>query len=631
MDGRLLYVNPALCEFFGYGAATLQAMTWHQLSPADQVDADLARGADLLVGRIDSYTTVKEHVRADGDLVWAETTASVIRDAEGRPECLIVHLVGVGAQMRADEEREVARRRQATSDTLYRCSMDSAAVGMCLADLAGNFVDVNQALCEFFGYDPAALKTKTWQELTAPEYLQADLDHREAVMAGQIDSYRMVKQFIHADGHRIWGDLAVGCVRTPDGQVELFIGQIIDITSEVRTREQLDAARRRQAATDALYRRSMDSAAVGMCLCDEEGTFLEVNPAICAFFGYDAATLKSKTWQELTAEGYLEIELPQRDELIAGRIESYRMAKQFIHADGTLIWGDLSVSCVRVADGTPEIFIGQIVDITAEMHTRDQLARSEQQNRVLAQRLSAEIDTAAAYVTSTLPGELHGPLTVSSSYQPSQELGGDCFNYTWLDDDLLQIYLIDVSGHGLGPALLSMSVHNLLRSGSLATTTMLRPGRVLAELNALFPMEAQGGNYFTIWYGIYDTSSRLLRYASGGHHPALAFITPDGGGSRRLAPLVASALPVGMFADTKFEAHTYTVPPGCRMLLFSDGAYEFTESDGTQFGFDGFAHLATELAAAEDFTADAVLKQLVARTAGGVFEDDCSLIAVDFG
>ena len=81
-----------------------------------------------------------------------------------------------------------ARRQQARADALYRRSVDSSAVGMCLVDAEGGFVDVNGALCEFFGYDAQTLKSKTWQELTAEEYLQADLDKVAAVLAGEIDS-----------------------------------------------------------------------------------------------------------------------------------------------------------------------------------------------------------------------------------------------------------------------------------------------------------------------------------------------------------------------------------------------------------------------------------------------------------
>ncbi len=354
-----------------------------------------------------------------------------------------------------------------------------------------------------------------------------------------------------------------------------------------------------------------------------------MDPALCEFFGYDDATLKTKTWQELTDPDYLEADLEKAAEAIAGTIDSYRMIKAYVHADGHRIWGELAVGCVRDADGQISTFIAQINDITEEVEIRAQLAERDQQNRALAHRLSAEIKTAAAYVTSTLPSPIDGPITVTSSYLPAMELGGDCFHYAWIDEDLLLIYLIDVSGHGIGPALLSMSMHNLLRSGSLPIATLLRPERVLAKLNSLFPMEDQGGNYSTVWYGIYESTSRTLRYASGGHQPALALnITPDG--RWRSTPLTTAGLPVGMFADSAFEGRTYTVPEGCRLLIFSDGAFEFTLPDGQQSTVAEFTALIEQLAQTANLNIETILDRLQHDAAYRTLEDDCSLILVEF-
>jgi len=183
------------------------------------------------------------------------------------------------------------------------------------------------------------------------------------------------------------------------------------------------------------------------------------------------------------------------------------MVKKFIHADGRTIWGDLVVSCVRGDDGQVEIFLGQISDITAQRE-------ADERNRTLLEviarqtdRLTAELRSAAAYVSSILPGDLDGPVRVTARYLPSQELAGDSYDYRWIDDDHLFVYLIDVSGHGIGPALLSVSVHNMLRSGSLPLPTLLAPDVVLGELNRRFQMDKHDGNYLTMWCGVYEVST----------------------------------------------------------------------------------------------------------------------------
>lgn len=568
-------------------------------------------------------------ITRDGDTHWVHLHSKPFYDAAGRQDGYTSALRVIDDEVAAQHEAEKARRRQSRADALYRRSMDSAAVGMALTDPKGRFLEVNESLCRFFGLDAQALSTKTWQELTVAEYLQADLEKRAQVLAGEIESYRLVKKFHHAGGHEVWGDLSVGCIRDGDGRVETFIKQIIDITSEMESREQLEESRRLQAAADELYRRSVDSAAVGMSVVSTTGRFVEVNNALCEFFGYEAETLKQKTWQELTAPPFLQADLSNAADLLAGRIDAYRMLKQYVHADGRHIWGELSVGCLRRPDGTVEHFISQITDVTAEVEAREQLAKRDQKARALTERLTSEIRSAAKYVISTLPEDLHGPVEVSSRYLPSEELGGDSFHFRWIDDDLLKFYLVDVSGHGIRPALQSMSVHNLVRLGSLPLETLLQPDRVLTELNRLFRMEQQGGNYFTIWYGIYQASTRTLRYASAGHPPVLAF-SSCGDNGLLSTRLTTTSLPIGLFDDSEFETATYTVPPGCRMVLFSDGAFELSTADGGHWSFDDFTELASQVAASEDFSADALVEQLRARTVNGEFEDDCSIITVAF-
>ena len=139
-------------------------------------------------------------------------------------------------------------------------------------------------------------------------------------------------------------------------------------------------------------------------------------------------------------------------------------------------------------------------------------------------RLASEMKQAAHYVQSLLPDKLKkGDIRTDWRFVPSAELGGDSFGYHWLDDDHFAFYLLDVSGHGVGSALLSVSAMNALRSQALPQTDFRVPGQVLAALNNAFQMEQQNGLYFTIWYGVYHKPTRRIDYSGGGHPPALLF------------------------------------------------------------------------------------------------------------
>src|SRR5262249_16128344 len=212
-----------------------------------------------------------------------------------------------------------------------------------------------------------------------------------------------------------------------------------------------------------------------------------------------------------------------------------------------------------------------------------QLAESQRQ-------LAEEVAGAARYVQSLLPEKLKGDVRVDWRFVPSAQLGGDMFGYHWLDPDHLAIYLLDVSGHGVGSSLLAVSAANLLSAQSLQNTDFRDPGSVIARLNDIFQMERQNGKYFTIFYGVYDPKRRALAYCNAAHPPGLLFSSPTPEGLRQLAstdPLVGM-LPPG----TPFETRTVPVEGG-RLLVYSDGAYEIEDPSGAMWTLEEFVQFVT--------------------------------------
>ena len=206
-----------------------------------------------------------------------------------------------------------------------------------------------------------------------------------------------------------------------------------------------------------------------------------------------------------------------------------------------------------------------------EKATYEKLLRSQT-------KLAGELAEAAAYVRSLLPAPLSGVVQAEWCFQPSAELGGDAFGYHWLDPDHLAIYLLDVCGHGVGAALLSVSVLNALRNQTLPGTHFGKPAEVLAALNRTFGMESQHDLFFTMWYGVYRPSSRELAFASGGHPPALLLVA--GHDDKPLpVPLSTDGPAVGCVeeGEARYSTATHEVPPGARLMVFSDGVYEILQ------------------------------------------------------
>ncbi|MDD5200342.1 MAG: SpoIIE family protein phosphatase [Terrimicrobiaceae bacterium] len=255
---------------------------------------------------------------------------------------------------------------------------------------------------------------------------------------------------------------------------------------------------------------------------------------------------------------------------------------------------------------------------------RDQEQKYLRRIEETQRHLKSELDEAANYVRSIFPQPTDEPFRIDWNYAPSMELGGDAFGYHWIDGEHLAIYLLDVCGHGVGASLLSVSAINVLRSGSLPETNFRDPAAVLAGLNNAFPMERQNNMYFTIWYGVYHSPTRILRHASGGHPPSLLLV--PGGAVRELR---APGMLIGVMPDIGYASDACEIEPGSRLLVLCDGTYEIKRPDGTMIEFDDFKNFMQENGARPDGL-ERLLAWVRQLRGGGALEDDFSILRVQF-
>lgn len=268
--------------------------------------------------------------------------------------------------------------------------------------------------------------------------------------------------------------------------------------------------------------------------------------------------------------------------------------------------------------------------LNQKLQTQKQALEALNQNlQTQRQILEAELAEAGSYVRSLLPSPLVGTVTTEALFVPSAQLGGDCFDYYWLDPENLAIYLLDVSGHGVGSALLSVSVLNVLRSQSLPNTNFCQPSQVLRALNHAFQMVDHGDKYFTIWYGVYNQINRQLVYASAGHPPAV-LLSGTSAANIQVRQLGVPGLPLGILPDDDFDDNYCNIEESSTLYVFSDGAYEIHKRDGTIWGVEAFIHLLTDFQKAHTYNLNQVLHQLQTLTSKDTFEDDLSLLKVNF-
>jgi len=304
------------------------------------------------------------------------------------------------------------------------------------------------------------------------------------------------------------------------------------------------------------------------------------------------------------------------------------------HAHVSLVNGEVVVEDLKSTNGT-------FVDterITAPMTMREgsvlrvgsQLLKYERRSRrelKQTQDLDRDLRKASNYVLSLLPAPLTtGPVRAEWRFLPSTELGGDAFGYDWLDQNTFVFYLIDVSGHGVGSAMHSVTVLNVLRQRALPNVDFGNPAEVLSSLNARFQMDSHSGMYFTMWYGVYRTGDRTLSYSSAGHPPA--YLVPSD--RRESHPLGAPALMIGALPAGEYQVHQTTVPTGSALYLFSDGVIEIETRDQGQWSLSNFLPLLLEQPHPGVPEAERLYQAVRQVARPGPLDDDFSLMVVTF-
>ena len=297
----------------------------------------------------------------DGSWRWVESAGTYLLDDP--------HVKGVVVQTRDITERKRTEEALREAEERFRRSFDDAAIGMALVGTDGRFLRTNRSLCNMLGYREVELLGKTFQDITHPDDLDADLDQVRRMLVGEIRTYQMEKRYFHKEGQVVWALLSVSLVHDEEGEPLYFVSQIQDISERKRAEQKIRAAEQR-------YRTLVEQipAVTYIDPVDDPDTSLYTSPQIEQMLGYTPQEWQNeKLWPKRLHPDDRERILAADKRFEAGGGEPFREEYRLLAKDDSVVWVREEAVLVRDEAGEPLYWQGVFYDLTERKALEERL------------------------------------------------------------------------------------------------------------------------------------------------------------------------------------------------------------------------------------------------------------------
>jgi sigma-B regulation protein RsbU (phosphoserine phosphatase) len=456
------------------------------------------------------------------------------------------------------------RRLQEIERLRLDAALESIGDSVLFTDGDGDIQYVNPAFERVTGYSRLEVLGRNPRLLQSGQHDQAfyrrmwrTLEDSEIWHGGFVDKRK--------DGGLYDAEATIARIRDTAGSAIGYVGVQRDVSDRKR-------AERALTESEARIRAIVETAADGIITIDEQGIIDTCNPAAEKMFGYTREEMIGRNVSPLMPspdreqhDSYLARYAQTRQRKVIGASRELRGRRK----DGTIFPLDLSVSETRFGDRV--FFTGIVRDVTLR-HRRLQaerdLAASHEQlrlARVIQQRFFPS-------TSPIMPGfDLGG-----ASY-PAEATGGDYFDYFPMSEGRVGVVVADVSGHGLGPALVMSQTRAYLRA---LLPLGLDVSQLVTRLNDFLIADAPDELFVTLFLAELDPRDGSFVYASAGHQCFLL------GPGDEVQPLDSTGMPLGVLPGCVPSASPRTLQPGQVILFVTDGVAETQSQQGTHFGIE---------------------------------------------
>ncbi len=480
--------------------------------------------------------------------VWISILGTPLRNEQGAPDGGVVVFRDVTAARQAEERLRASLKQ--LEDLRY--AVDQASL-VAITDREGTIIEVNDKFCEVTGYSREELLGQNHRILSSgfhPASFFCEL--WRTISSGCVWRSRICNRA--KDGRQFWVDTTIVPLLA-DGKPERYLALRTDITEHMR-----------QEAERVRLSNAVEQTADAIMITRPDGTIEYVNPAFEATTGYPRAEAIGQT-PRLLRSGKQPPEYYEKlwTTIVSGQV--FRGSPINRRKNGDLYHAEQTITPIRDSEGRIEHFVAVIKDITDRI-------RVEQQE--IEMRYASDVQRRLYPVDAPLVAGLD----IAAATFPALATCGDYYDYVTLPDGSLDVVIGDVSGHGLGPALIMVETRTCLHFLSQACAD---PGEVLTRINAKLYDDLDDERYVALILAHFDASARRLLYANAGHTSAYHL---DGRGNVK-AVMESCGPPAGMMPDTVYGVTENPPLEDEDIVVFlTDGITETEDPSGNCFGAD---------------------------------------------
>ncbi|MCX7110706.1 MAG: PAS domain S-box protein [Proteobacteria bacterium] len=375
--GYFQQLNPAWGQLLGYTCDELKARPFIEfVHPADREET--LRATSQLTSQKEVKNFINRYQCKEGSYRWLEWQAvpagniiyAAARDITERKqaeEAISRHGEELEERVKA-RTAELHQANLALREVTERLTLATQAASMGVWDLDFNsrLVTWDDKMFQIYGLPKIVpMPDETWKNTVHPEdFAKAWASLSQTIENKDYDAVEF--RIIRPDGQTRWIAAAQGVVLDDAGEVTRLVGTCTDITGR-------KAAQAKIIASERHFRAFFERPLVGMATISPATNWLDVNDQLCQMLGFSREELLQKTWEELT---YPVDEAKNRTQLrliSVGEIDNYMINNRCLRKDGTILYAQNSVSCLRKPDGSVDYLVVLVVDVTAQHQAQEEL------------------------------------------------------------------------------------------------------------------------------------------------------------------------------------------------------------------------------------------------------------------